>query len=31
MQSQTNDEMLILLENYDQILKNENMKAAPDK
>ena len=31
MQSQSNDEMFILLENYHQILQNENMKAAPDK
>ena len=31
MQSQTKDEMFIDLEKYLQILKNENMKAAPDK
>ena len=31
MQSQSNDEMSILLEKYHQILQNENMKAAPDK
>ena len=31
MQSQTKDEMLITLEQYHQIPKNENMKAAPDK
>ena len=31
MQSQTKDEMFILLEKYHQILKNENMKASPDK
>ena len=31
MQSQTKDEMLIILEQYHQILKNKNMKAAPDK
>ena len=31
MQSQTKDEMFIVLEQYHQILKNENMKAAPDK
>ena len=31
MQSQTEDEMFIILEQYHQILKNENMKAAPDK
>ena len=31
MQSQTKDEMFIILEQYHQILKNENMKAAPDK
>ena len=30
-QSQTKDEMFILLEQYHPILKNENMKAAPDK
>ena len=30
MQSQTKDEMFIILEQYHQILKNENMKAAPD-
>ena len=31
MQSQTKDEMFILLEKYHQILKNKNMKAALDK
>ena len=31
MQSQTKDEMFINLELYHQILKNENIKAAPDK
>ena len=31
MQSQTKDEKFIILEQYHQILKNENMKAAPDK
>ena len=31
MQSQTKDEMLTVLEQYLQILKNENMKAAPEK
>ena len=31
MQSQTKDEIFIILEQYHQILKNENMKAAPDK
>ena len=31
MQSQTKDELFISLEQYHQILKNENMKAAPDK
>ena len=31
MQSQTKDEMFIFLEQYHQILKNKNMKAAPDK
>ena len=31
MQSQTKEEMFIILEQYHQILKNENMKAAPDK
>ena len=30
MQSQTKDEMFIILEQY-QLLKNENMKAAPGK
>ena len=30
-QSQTADEMFIILEQYHQILKNENLKAAPDK
>ena len=28
MQSQTKDEMFIFLEQYHQILENENMKAA---
>ena len=31
MQSQTKNEMFIVLEQYHQILQNENMKAAPDK
>ena len=31
MQSQTKDEMFLNLERYHQRLKNENMKAAPDK
>ena len=31
MQSQTKDEIYIVLEQYHQILKNENMKAVPDK
>ena len=31
MQSQTINEMFIFLEQYHQILKNENMKATPDK
>ena len=31
MQSQTKDEMFIVLENYHHILIQENMKAAPDK
>ena len=31
MQSQTKDEMFTVLEQYHQILKNENMKATPDK
>ena len=31
MQSQTKDEMFTILEQYHQILKNENLKAAPDK
>ena len=31
MQSQTKDEMFIVLEQNHQILKNENMIAAPDK
>ena len=31
MQSQTNDEMFLVLEQYHQILQNKNMKAAPDK
>ena len=30
MQSQTKVEMFIILEQYHQILKNENIKAAPD-
>ena len=30
MQSQTKDEILIVLEKYHQILLQENMKAAPD-
>ena len=31
MQSQTKDEMFAVLEQCHQILKNENIKAAPDK
>ena len=31
MQSQTKEEMFLVLEQYHQILQNENMKAAPDK
>ena len=31
MQSQTKDKMFLILEQYHQILKNENMKAALDK
>ena len=31
MQSQTKDEMFTVLENYHQLLLQENMKAAPDK
>ena len=31
MQSQTKDEMCTVSEQHDQTLKNENMKAAPDK
>ena len=31
MQSQTKDEKFKILEQYHQILKNENMKAVPDK
>ena len=31
MQSQTKDEMFLILEQYHQILKKENMKAVPDK
>ena len=31
MQSQMKNEMFITLEQHHQILKNENMKAAPDK
>ena len=31
MQSQTEDEIFLVLENYHQILQNENLKAAPDK
>ena len=31
MQSQTKDEMFIVLEQFHQILKNENMKAIQDK
>ena len=31
MQPQTKDEMFISLKQYHQILKNENMKAVPDK
>ena len=31
MQSQTKDEMFTVLEQYHQILKNKNTKAARDK
>ena len=31
MQSQTKDELFIVLEQYHRILKNKNMKADPDK
>ena len=31
MQSQSKEEMFTVLEQYHQILKNENMKAAPDE
>ena len=31
MQSQTKDEMFTVLEQYHEILQNENLKAAPDK
>ena len=31
MQSKMKNEMFIILEQYHQIIKNENMKAAPDK
>ena len=31
MQSQTKEEMFNVLEQYHQILQNENLKAAPDK
>ena len=31
MQSQTKDEMFLVLEKYHQILLHKNMKAAPDK
>ena len=31
MQSQTKDEIFIVLEKYHQIILQENMKAAPDK
>ena len=31
MQSQTKDEMFLVLEKNHQLLQNENMKAAPDK
>ena len=31
MQSQTKEEMFIVLEHYHKILQNENLKAAPDK
>ena len=31
MQSQTKDELFIVLEKYHQTLQNENMKVAPDK
>ena len=31
MQSQTKDEMFIVLEQYHRIVQNKNLKAAPDK
>ena len=31
MQSQTKDEIFIVLEKYHQILQNVNMRAGPDK
>ena len=31
MQSQTEEEMFTVLEQYHKILQNENLKAAPDK
>ena len=31
MQSQTKDEMFTVLEQYQKILQNKNLKAAPDK
>ena len=31
MQSQTKAEKFLVLEQYHQILQNENMKTAPDK
>ena len=31
MQPQTNDEIFIILEQYHQLLKKVNIKAAPDK
>ena len=31
MESQTKDEMFLVLEQYHQILQNKNMKAAPEK
>ena len=31
MQSQTKDEIFLVLQQYHQTLQNENMKAAPDK
>ena len=31
MQSQTKDEMFLVLEQYHHILQNENLKTAPDK